>query len=300
MLIHVGYPKSASSWLQHCLFANGASSFHSPWLPVDIVEKLCLRNALTFDPAAVRREFSDGIDEASRLGKIPVVSHEFLVGRPDKSSCFAKEFAARVAATFPEARVLIIIREQRKAAISWYREFMREGKRLTAREFIARPRRGFEPSFDLDYLEYPAVISHYYCLFGQDRVLVLPMELLIRDQGDFLTRIGSFVGAKCVAKDGGAPVRKGYSALTLVLHRWANTFYRAIPARPLPWHQRLARNALSRFEQVTPPRLHAPIERRLSRLIAGSIGSYYARSNRLASELVGIDLRPLGYVCDPP
>ena len=52
--------------------------------------------------------------------KVPVISHERLSGYPHSGGHDSKEIAHRLAAVFPNAKVVIVIREQKSMILSNY------------------------------------------------------------------------------------------------------------------------------------------------------------------------------------
>jgi hypothetical protein len=56
------------------------------------------------------------------------------------------------------------------------------------------PSEGRIPLFSIKSLEYDVMVRCYFDLFGKDNVLVLPFELLKKDQAGFVKRIGEFIG----------------------------------------------------------------------------------------------------------
>ena len=84
-------------------------------------------HAFTFDPEQARRHFEPAIRAAEERGRRAVLSCEHLSGRATPASHRSKEVGERLARSFPDARILIVIREQRSAILSWYREATRSG-----------------------------------------------------------------------------------------------------------------------------------------------------------------------------
>jgi hypothetical protein len=63
MLIHVGYPKTGSTWLEEDLFSRPAAGFWSPWR-IEAKEQFLLSNPYRFSAERVRGVFEPGIEEA--------------------------------------------------------------------------------------------------------------------------------------------------------------------------------------------------------------------------------------------
>ncbi len=79
-LLHIGYHKTATTWLQEALFNNTENGFYSPWNRGQITEDFVKPNALTFDPLITRARYENGISKAVQNNVIATLSHERLSG----------------------------------------------------------------------------------------------------------------------------------------------------------------------------------------------------------------------------
>src|SRR3546814_8368538 len=91
--------------------------------------------------------------------------------------------ADRLRETFPDARILIVIREQRALIRSMYSQHITDGGTGTLGRFLNRPEPGLgrKPWFDPEVYAFDRLIAYYCGLFGAERVLALPFELLARE-----------------------------------------------------------------------------------------------------------------------
>ena len=198
LLIHVGYPKTGSSWIQKSLFQNSSAGF-APLFGIDsitrgaIMKFLILPNALAFDPAQSLKHFQPAILEVTTGGLVPVLSHERLAGTPHSGGYDSKELTNRLAEVFPRAKVLLVIREQRSMIVSTYKQYVRNGGPCSLRIYLHPPRSdGRMPLFDFQYFEYHRLVGYYQELFGLSNVLVLPYELFRDYPKEFGSRIMAF------------------------------------------------------------------------------------------------------------
>jgi hypothetical protein len=120
MLIHVGYSKAGSTWLQQDLFFRPASGFDSPGgsrssssSPIPIGSRP--RTLGVFEP---------GIEATRQRGLVAVISDEWLTGNQVTADYRGKLITERLAAVFPGARVLVDLREQESMLLSSYREYV--------------------------------------------------------------------------------------------------------------------------------------------------------------------------------
>jgi hypothetical protein len=197
VLIHIGYPKTATSWLRPRFFGNPDTGYlwlsNSKGQPV---HRIVRDRPLEFDGADVRREFEPLLREADQANLLPVVSLERLSGHAFSGGFDSKQIADRLREVFPEARILAVVREQRSMILSTYTQYVREGGTLPLKHFI-KPRSTKSmrvPSFDLRHFQYHHLLSYYRRLFGPERVLALTYEQFVRDPADFVSKVARFAG----------------------------------------------------------------------------------------------------------
>ena len=297
-LVHVGYPRAASRWLQKHLFAS--AGFVQPFHSTEIVSNLIAPGQLAFDAEEARLWAGSALGEAAATDRVAVISSEMLCGRVFAGGWSAKELAARIATTFGEPRVLIVVREQGAALLSVYKMYLQAGGGLTIDEFIDPPRTGktVVPPFSLDHFRYWPLVAHYTATFGSDSVLVVPFEQLMTDGRGFARRITQFAG---VALPDDLP-------LTLVENGSPPSRFLAFRRRINPLATRHALNGYSPLYVPGAERLLAlaeglpvwddPLHRvdtRWRAAIDGHVGDMFADDNRALSRATGIDLGRHGY-----
>ena len=296
LLIHIGYHKTGTTFLQEYVFDGKCTNLKMPWHMYDMEIGFSLANPFEFDPQAMRRELQPGMDEARAEGLMPILTHETLSGNVYAGGADGRVIADSLKATFPEARVLILIREQKSILRSIYKQYVRVGGTSSIKRFLSPPPRHLLPLFHRRHFEYHHLIKYYFSLFGRDNVMVVPFEHFKSDNDAAVDRICEFAGAQKLTE---VPKTKSNSALgafTVSLQRrFSFLFYRTAfnPAAPLhfPW----LRRCFHRFDARVGYHFNGPFERRLKRRIAEAVGDHYRQSNRATSELLGIDLEELGY-----
>jgi len=301
-LLHIGYHKTGTTWLQRHVFPKGKAGFFLVAGPDALRPSLVQVDAFDFGPELVREAFQPGIKKAQARNLVPVFSHERLSGNPHSGGYDSKQIADRLAATFPEARILVVIREQRNMLLSIYKQYVRMGGAASFRQYVTLPTGvGRVPVFRFEFLEYHRLVGHYRGLFGAEDVLVLPYELLAKDPASFLGRIGEFLGAP-VAVPTVRWVNISPSAFALSLKRHANRWVVRDALNPAPpfafegSNETLLRTCRT-VDRIAPAALKEGHERRWQRFAEQEIGERYAESNAITAELTGIDLRAFGYAC---
>ena len=88
ILIHVGFPKTASTWLQQTLFNNAEAGFESPLSVLQIKEAFFMVNEYMFSPVQTRNHFAGAIKAVLDRGKVPVISDEWFSGNQVTAESF--------------------------------------------------------------------------------------------------------------------------------------------------------------------------------------------------------------------
>ncbi len=304
MLIHIGYHKTGTTWLQQHVFNDPSKGFVSPWTleSGEAVEYFVLQHPLRYDPLEARRAFHRAYAGGEDL--CPVISHEDLSGYPisGRFSSLGFNICDRIHQTFPEARVLICVREQKSMLLSLYREYVRADGEGSIEEFLGTgaEKPGYPAVCRLDRLEYHFLVKRYFDLFGRDKVLVMPYEFLHADATAFEQQIHDFCGTGIVAEQVLKPRNVGWLGATLAVRRKLNRFVHMPPTWDGRWQRRPRLHRLSfrlceTFDRLVPRYFHRAIDERHKRFIAERVEGYYAESNRQLAKLLGMDLKRLGY-----
>jgi len=295
MLIHIGFHKTATSWMQQRWYPRHPQLV-VPFDYFEIAERLVYPDPLHYDAAATRAWF----DAADLGGRTAVISAERLSGTPHAGGYDRVEIADRIAETFPEARVWMVVREQVGMIASLWRQYVFEGGRLPLHRYVRGIAPELKPGFRFEHLEYAPLVRHYRKRLGDERVLVTTYEDFRRDPQPTLDALCEFLGIDPLppAGDERALVNRGLSDRSARVMRWVN--------------------ALSRFERmpeepVVDLRVRTPAARVLRKLdraatawsrpagvedrVRDLVGDRYAEANRDLAALTGIDLGALGYDC---
>lgn len=302
-LIHIGYHKTGTTWLQKHVFPNeGAGcSFVAGYKLLQ--PTFVTVNPFDFDSEAARKKFEQRIREVEARDLVPVLSHERLSGSPYAGGYDSGATADRLAATFPDARILVVIREQAGMIGSVYKQYLRWGGAASFGQYVTPPSGTARmPVFRFDFLEYHRLIGYYQNLFGASNVLTLPYELLRAQPEVFLARVGEFLGIPNVLP---RDVRTNVSPsiLSLSIKRQLNRYFvrdGLNPAPPLEIKDsnRILMKVCRRIDETLSPRLLAGYENRWRHYVKEKVGDRYAKSNAITKDLIGIDLKHFGYACD--
>lgn len=172
ILVHVGMPRCASTYLQNVVF---------PALPVDIFQrwgkrKDCLCNEMREYIKSTDYDskiFWDWIRENTKKQHDSLVISQETLGWDDEAYITARNLSI----TFPEAKILIIVRDQFDFLVSNYCYKVTTGDFHEFRTF--NNYLNFLDSTNyFQMLEYDRIILYYQNLFGKKNIHVLPLEML--------------------------------------------------------------------------------------------------------------------------
>lgn len=196
VIIHVGLSKCASTFLQKRIFPQFGNYSNMAFAP-DAEKYYIFRKDMIAD---TYREIVN-----RHLINTDNNSHHLIISCEDYTELLFRGFeqlffqwqnldrkqyyfsnrliTENLANVYPEAKIILVIREQINWAISRYKMNYRGGK--TTEEID-------------NYLEeslegYDITIQRYYDYFGRENVLVLPYEKLLTDPAGFLDRLCRFI-----------------------------------------------------------------------------------------------------------
>ena len=292
LLVHVGLHKTGSTWLQKVLFAD--EGFETPWgrqaaLPVEL---LALDDGLAFNLESTREKL---LANRETFGGVPVMSHESLSSRPNRGVYFADKVAQRLKALFPKAKILLIVREQHSMIYSMYQQHVRDGGRCTLTDYIGSDDEpdGFVPPCRLSFFDYMELRRTYVQYFGEDSVLVLPLELLGRDAQEFSDRICAFAGAPLRQVPVSKRVNEAMSPPAVAFLRATNGIFRFRKGPHTRWSgYQLSRRVALRLSKLAPGKKRKAA---WEAQIAARIANRYENSNRALADTIGLDLGAMGY-----
>ena len=312
VVLHIGMHKSASTYLQSKIFKR---------IPVNYVFFSGYRKEVIghlqrsdgFDPSFVVDWVNSEIEKryANAIQDVDVLSHEELSGHPHGYPDVDQySIASNLKLCYPDAKVLIVVRNQMKYLTSIY-AFRVAIKGEEYRSFYgfldSEGRKGL-----FEKLEYDRLISHYMSLFGKERVLVLPMELLAESQVEFNKRVTDFIGVP--------PVVIGNNKKS---NESTNLYYVVQFWRPFNYLASVLLRGLKRIKPETNEEypymriryLYYGLKRKASGILRYLLKSTrtldieaysgyqdlvrrYSRSNRRLQELTGLKLSGYGYLLD--
>lgn len=184
-LIHIGYPKTGTTWFQQKLFPNVLNFKYVPRF--DILRNQIIYPApFDFKSSLVKDFFNDY--KSLHEGKELVISDEGFLGG---NEFLFKEYALRLKEVFHDATVIIFIRNQFTQIISYYSQYVKNnGGNLPLRKFLYREQ-GFNrinniSFFNVSSYRYDKIIQFYCELFGKENIHVFLYEDFAQNPREFI------------------------------------------------------------------------------------------------------------------
>ncbi len=306
-LIHIGYHKTASTWLQTHILDNPETLLKRFFSKKDIRDFIVLPHSLDFNSKAVRTHHLKLMKQAIETENlsedtISVISSERLSGHPHSGGYDSKEIADRLKACFPDGKVLIVIREQKSAISSCYLQYVKYGGTCSIKDYIKPPKRGLPviPLFKFEHFDYVKLIQYYRTLFGEDKVLVIPYELFKDDPQKFYTHIVEFSGAKRLKEiPFGNVTNKRLSYLMSKFARQANKLFVKTTLNPsAPSSEYFSNNTIGFFmvlDRLVPKFIKKICDKSLDKYIESQVGERFLEGNKELQKIVNFDLSKYGY-----
>jgi hypothetical protein len=308
-LVHIGYHKTATTWLQRELFCVNSKVFVplSPDNNPNVGKYLgrqfirdrdgYLLSPFDLNRDVILQELEFILGEIDIGGRVPVLSYERLSGNPHSGGFDARVIAERIQACFPDARIFCVIREQREILLSTYFQYLKIGGTDTLKTYLTRSYDGRRPGFSPAHFNYIDLVSCYCRLFTRENLLVLPYELFRNQTGLFLEKLGKFVSLDISDRADRAGIRYNKRADDAVTPRlpFLNLFLESSSVNAYsPLRTPLARPLLRLTNRLLPLNSSA-YAKKLRQQIGAIVGDRYRAGNRQLSELIGIDLSAYGY-----
>lgn len=183
-LIHIGYPKAGSTFLQNWFLAhpkirskhNTIAGFESI---NEIYEFSCENDILDIEYFAISNEM---LSVWFKLEGVGINAKPFDIKQYQKNICCLLKHI------LPESKLLIVTRGYEETIKSFYSEYIKYGGHHYFDEYLKL----FGPMFE-EYLDFNYIINLYEENFGKQHLLVIPFEMLQNDPLKFIQLIENFL-----------------------------------------------------------------------------------------------------------
>lgn len=234
-LLHIGYPKAGSTFLQRWFEAHPQLAYREGGIAgfrdvFDIVR----------EGAGAQPEPAYRVTSTESLVLPTLDAGQIAVNLAERRATDVYAAQSRVcaslAALFPGAAVLIVTRGYRAMVLSTYSQFVRSGGFVDLGDLVALAR-GPERERIAPW-NYDRAIATYTNAFGAENVIVMPYELLRDDAAGFVGLLAEKLAIEPKAADAGR-VNESLSAAEMY---WYPRFARAVlAARSRKLYQRYVR-----------------------------------------------------------
>ena len=303
VLVHIGYPKAASAWMQQVVFPGHPDIhyLHLERARNEWIMRIAYDSDFSFDATSCRARFEEACATSPR--KIACISWESLSGSVFLGGCDCARNANRIKSIFQNAQILVCIHNQLDAIESLYKQYVIEGGALNLRRLLELRRPDSLITVSQDFFRYEHMLSLYTNLFGPGRVHVVVVEELAAKPMAALERMASFLQIDPFTLDEAQVAGRANEALSrpsLGLMRWLNRFvgsrFNLLPLVPERWIS--AKRLRSLFR--------ARLDRHLSRIpqskqllldveLRDQLREQYAEGNRVFQERFDLPLEKYGY-----
>lgn len=205
-VIHVGYPRAGSTWLQNNFFPFlldvefiGTNSAIKKGWSYELRFLFNDTNFVDFCPLKIRDFINKNTQEIDS-NKTWIWSCEALIGFYKKGFQNSRINADNLKLTFGNVKIIIVIRNQIEHLKSLYRHYLKWGG-ITSLDFLLAVPHSRNAEFKTDDLIYHKLIKYYIDIFGESNVLIIPFELLIEDQEKFVIDICNFIDCSIPSLD---------------------------------------------------------------------------------------------------
>ena len=127
-LVHIGLHRTGSTWLQKSIF-NGEDGRPALAVPnrIELNDRLIIPRNEDFDGRATREWFDDRLARMRASGEPIVLSNERFSGNPHSGWFDTDRTLDRLAESIPDARILLVVREQQSFIRSLWLQYVRIG-----------------------------------------------------------------------------------------------------------------------------------------------------------------------------
>lgn len=315
LLIHIGFHKTGTTWLQNHLFHSASDSFISLSShkngPSSLAEKFIydddgyLLNAFDSNNEKINEALQSILNSSPKINRDSyyAISHERLSGNPHSSGFDASIIARRIHQVFPKAKILIVIREQTSWILSNYFQYLAMGGTHSLSKYLNTKYDGKRPGFSPSHLKYDLIIKYYQNTFGSENVLVIPYELFKSAKKSFIEELEIFLNYKIYIDQSefeNYTNKKGDQFINYWM-RFLNRYFRSsslnnysgIKSRSVQVLFYGFKKFLGIFIPAFVDRL---TKRRLEREIKKWVGKRFMESNKVTDELITFDLNQYGYL----
>lgn len=324
--IHVGMPKTGTTFLQLQVFPKLKGVDY--WQPFNhpmsyYFERFANNNYLCY-PEAWKLKIREYLEASEE--NIHILSYEGFFGSYKNNYKSNYTNSLLLKELFPEAKIILSIRNQIRLIESNYSQIVTEGYVRSIYKYINYHKGRFlnnrnesYVTLNIESLQYDRYIRNYHEQFGASNVLVLPFEMLTRAETQYRQRLATFLGLADISiadSENSLGRKKSLSKNGLLVNRILNRFFICeinngvgfIPKQPYMFAlQRRKNNFLFAVLYFISKSMHPQFiakkisgdkrkgETHLTLVVVQTLRDFYFTSNQKTSALINEDLASYGY-----
>ncbi len=160
-IIHIGYPKTGTTWLQKEFFPR-----------VNQYEKLIKSPILKniYNPDVSQQNLNKIFKPYTEKTNLIISDEDLVTDKPNHPSPFIK--AERIKYLFPDAHIVLFIRNQNDILVSAYDQYIKGGGTLHFKKYIAL----LIEAGKINHWQYHKIIQKYFSLFGKNNIKIFLFE----------------------------------------------------------------------------------------------------------------------------
>lgn len=285
-IVHIGFPRTASTWFQKSFFSKIENYTHVERKIVQ--DKLIHPSSLSFKP----EDFLNILPANDNL----LISEEMITGRMRggfSNHLFFKEFASRINACFPEAHYVVFLRSQPHLINSLYKLYVHRGGTYSLKRFLnVENKRQNNMLYSHEFLKYDLYLDYLSKLVSKERIHVFLYEEFLSNPSQLLEKLSKQLNlAIDLSSVNYKRENQSLGKSSLLIKRVLNSFSRyGIPFKHyffhLPYVYRIklpVKRTAQKDEQVIPDEIR-------------SIENIYWHTNKKVMEQFGVtSLKEYGY-----
>ncbi len=243
IILYVGLEKCASTFFRCVVFPSlDSSKILASYLPFRPFKEIAASGEYTEETLAKCRKLVE--DELAEISQDTVIvysmSLSFSLGDPD---CGLENFVERtefLSKIFPDAEVVLVVRNQTDWLVSQYKEAISRGVTLSFPDFLnfrngalSEKAQDVPDSVDVRNLDLCVMYECYIRCFGEENVHLMFYENLRENQQLFIEKYTKTLGLTLAKEVQSGIVNRGYSVLSLTIILHINRFYKMLGLSPL-------------------------------------------------------------------
>lgn len=292
VIFHIGFPKTGTTWFQEKLFPSFINGVYIDKKTTN--RYFNLSDVYEFDSLEIKLKLN-----FSRTTNY-IFSSEGLTTPINNSRYYgehSKTCADKIKATFPNAKIIIFIRNQQSMIPSAYSQYLKNGGVISFKKYLYT-----NEVFNFKQLCYHNIISYYDLLFGEENVEIYLYEEFKKDPELFLKNMCSrFQLRFSMDNVDFASVNQSLRVGLMPIVRMFNMFHKNPLGRKryivsLPYADRFVENFILPLNKFPIFGSHKTFSSLPSKRMTDYIFNCFHKSNNILAKRVGYDkLKEFGY-----